>query len=147
MVHVEAAIDIARPLAEVFAFAADPANDAAWNDPIVATQILTPGVSGVGLRFRHTARFLGKQFETTGEVIDYEPDVRACVRTVGGPLESTGCRHFTAIDGGTRLSVRLDGSARGVLRLGEAVASKAAQRQLEHDLAQLKALLETRPVP
>ncbi|MCC6629413.1 MAG: SRPBCC family protein [Chloroflexi bacterium] len=142
MVHVEAAIVIARPLAEVFAFAADPVNDAAWNDPIVATEILTPDVRGVGLRFRHTVRFLGQQFTTTGEVIDYEENARACVRATGGPLESTGCRLFTAVDGGAVLTVRLDGAARGVLRLGEAVAGKAAQRQLELDLARLKALLE-----
>lgn len=142
MVHVEASIIIARPLAEVFAFAADPANDVAWNDPIVATEVLTPDARGVGLRFRHTVRFLGQQFTTTGEVVEFEENARACVRTAGGPLESTGCRLFTSVDGSTALTVRLDGTARGVLRLGEAVAGKAAQRQLELDLARLKALLE-----
>jgi len=143
MVHIEAGIVINRLLDDVFAFVADPANDVRWNEPIVSTELLTPGVIGVGCRFQHTVRFVGKQFETTGEVIDYVPNVRACVRAVGGPLDSTGCREFAAVDGGTRLTVRLDGVAKGILRFGEAIAAKAAQRQLEQDLARLKALLET----
>jgi uncharacterized membrane protein len=144
MIHIEHSIIINRPLDEVFAYVAEPANDAAWNEPIVSTELLTPGVVGVGCRFRHTVRFVGQQFATTGEVIDYEPNVRACVRAVGGPLDSTGCRLFEAVEGGTRLTVRLDGTARGVLRFGEAIAAKAAQRQLEQDLGRLKHLLEAR---
>ena len=142
MIRIERGIVLERPLAEVFAFAADPANDPRWNEPIIATRLLTPGPVGVGTVFQHTARFLGQQFETTVEVTDFAPNVRACVRTVGGPVRSTGCRLFEAVGAATRLTVSIVGEANSLVRLGEAVATVAIRRQLDRDLARLKALLE-----
>jgi hypothetical protein len=144
MARVEHSIVIARPLPEVFAFAADPANDPAWNEPVVATRLMTEGAVGPGTVFRHTATFLGQRFETTVEVTDYIPNERACVKTVGGPLQSTGCRHFAAVAGGTRLTITVEGQASGLLRFGESLAARAVRRQLEGDMARLKALLEAR---
>jgi uncharacterized membrane protein len=143
MIRIEQSIVIDRPLAEVFAFAADPANDPRWNEPIVATRLLTAGPVGVGTVFQHTARFLGRRFETTVEVTEYEPNARACVRTVDGPLRSTGCRVFAAAGAAaTRLTITVNGAAVGLFRLGAAFAAPAVERQLAHDLARLKALLE-----
>jgi Polyketide cyclase / dehydrase and lipid transport len=144
VIRIEQSVVIDRPLAEVFAFAADPANDPAWNEPIVATRLLTAGPVGVGTIFQHSAQFLGQRFETTVELTEYELGMKACVKTVGGPLQSTGCRVFAAVGEATRLTVSLVGEASGLFRLGEGIAARAARRQLDGDLARLKALLEAR---
>lgn len=143
MIRVEQSIVINRPLAEVFAFAADPANDSRWNEPIIATRLLTAGPVGAGAVFQHTVCFLGRRFETTVEVTAYEPNARACVRTIGGPLRSTGCRLFEAAgEGATRLTITVSGEAVGLFRLAAALAAPAVERQLAHAVARLKALLE-----
>jgi carbon monoxide dehydrogenase subunit G len=144
MIRLEQSIVIQRPLAEVFAFISNPGNDAQWNAPILRTRLLSEGPSRVGTTFQHDVELLGRRFETTVEITAYTPNERACVKTIGGPLNSTGCRIVEPVADGTRLIVTLEGEARGLLRLGEAVAARAARHQLETALAALKTLLETR---
>ncbi len=143
MIHVEQSIVIQRPLEDVFTFVANPGNDAQWNAPIRATRLTSAGPVGVGTTFEHDVEFMGRRFVTTVEITEYVLNQQACVRTVGGPLQSWGCRTVAAVDGSTRLTVRLEGQMRGVLKLGEAVAGVAARQQLETGLARLKALLES----
>ena len=142
MIQLQREIVIQRPLVEVFAFIADPANDRLWNTLIVATEIASSGPVSVGTVFRHTVEFMGRRFTTTGRVIDYVPDGRACVETAGGPLRSTGCRVVEETPDGTRLIVTLQGEALGIFKLGESMAARAAAQQLEAALVHLKAMLE-----
>ena len=142
MIRIEQSVVIQRPLEEVFAFVANPGNDPQWNAPIRATRLTSAGPVGVGTTFRHEVEFMGRRFATTVEITEYVPNQRACVKTVGGPLDSWGCRTVEPVAGGTWLIVSLEGEARGLLKLGEAVAARAARHQLEPDLARLKAMLE-----
>lgn len=142
MIQLQREVVIRRPLAEVFAFIADPAKDRLWNAPIVATEIAMAVPAGAGTVFHHTVEFMGRRFTTTGRVVDYVPDNRACVETTSGPLRSTGCRVVEETPGGTRLIVTLQGEALGIFKLGERMAARAAAQQLDAALIQLKALLE-----
>jgi hypothetical protein len=142
VIQIEQSIVIHQPVAAVFAFIADPRNDARWNAPIEATTLLTEGPPRVGTTFQHTVRFLGQRFQTRAEITALEPNQRACVRTTSGPLHSTGCRIVAPAEGGTRLTITLVGRVSGPFRLIEAMAAEAARRQLVTALADLKTLLE-----
>lgn len=53
MAQMQQSVDIARPLAEVFAFVANPGNDARWGSNLLEVTQLSPGPLGVGARFRY----------------------------------------------------------------------------------------------
>jgi hypothetical protein len=142
MAQMQQSVDIARPLEEVFAFVANPGNDARWGANLVEVIQLSPGPLGVGSRYRYTARFAGRPFQLVREVIAYEPNRRQSVKTVSGPLRWGGTRTFEAIPGGTRITFSGGGQAGGFFGLAEPLLLRAAQRSLRTDLATLKRLLE-----
>lgn len=137
--------DIARPLEEVFAFAANPANDARWGSDLVEVTQLSPGPLGVGTRFRYTARFAGRQFELVrrGHRIPAQPPAGGQDRL--RPPAVGGARTFEAIPGGTRITFSGGGRAAASSALTEPLLLHAAQRSLRADLATLKQLLEGQP--
>jgi polyketide cyclase/dehydrase/lipid transport protein len=61
MAQLQQSVDIARPMEEVFAFVANPANDARWGSTLVEVQPVSPGPLEVGSRFRYVARFVGRR--------------------------------------------------------------------------------------
>jgi uncharacterized protein YndB with AHSA1/START domain len=88
MAQLQQSVDIARPLEEVFAFVANPGNDARWGSNLLEVTQVSPGRLGVGARFRYKARFAGRQFELVREVTEYEPNRRQAVKTISGPSGS-----------------------------------------------------------
>jgi hypothetical protein len=120
MAQLQQSVDIARPLEEVFAFVANPGNDAQWGSNLLEVTQVSRGPLGVGARFRYKARFAGRQFELVREVTEYEPNRRQAVKTISGPLRFGGVRTFEAIPGGTRIT--LTGGGRAAFRLGRAAA-------------------------
>ena len=119
MAQLQQSVDIARPLEEVFAFVANPGNDARWGPICWRCPGLTRPAGG-GARFRYKAHFTGRQFELVREVTEYEPNRRQAVKTISGPLRFGGVRTFEAIPGGTRIT--LTGGGRAAFRLGRAAA-------------------------
>jgi hypothetical protein len=145
MAQMQQSVEIARPLEEVFAFVANPGNDACWGSNLAEVTELSPGPLGVGARFRYTVRFAGRQFELVREVTEYEPNRRQAVKTISGPLRFGGVRTFEAIPGGTGITLTGGGRAGGFFGLAEPLLLRAAQRSLRTDLATLKGLLEGQP--
>ena len=97
------------------------------------------------LLYQGIARAVDEHYDT----FDFEAwrvlavrDTDETVGTVGGPIRSTGCRLFQAVGAATRLTVNVTGEATTPIPLGETVARVALRRQLDRDLARLKALLE-----
>jgi hypothetical protein len=88
MAQLQLSVDIARPLEEVFAFVANPGNDARWGSNLLEVTQVSPGRLGVGARFRYKARFAGRQFELVREVTEYEPTAGRRSRLSPGPSGS-----------------------------------------------------------
>jgi hypothetical protein len=55
------------PLEEVFAFVANPGNDARWGSNLVEVMQVSPGPLGVKATFCYKARFGGRPFELVRE--------------------------------------------------------------------------------
>src|SRR4051812_23772669 len=75
-VDVQTEIEIARPRADVAAFAGDPGNATGWYKNIEAVEWETPPPVAVGSRLRFRARFLGRSLEYTYEVRELDPGSR-----------------------------------------------------------------------
>lgn len=142
-VDVVTEIVIARPRAEVAAFAADPANAPAWyaNIQSVDWKSEPPLRSGSAVAF--VARFLGRRLAYTYRVVEFVPQQRLVMRTSEGPfpMETTYTWEPVAQDA-TRMRLRNRGSPAGFSRLLAPFVAAAMRRANRKDLARLKKLLE-----
>lgn len=142
-VDVETSIEIARPRAEVAAFATEPDNAPRWYASIrsVAWETLRP--LQVGSRVAFVAQFLGRELVYTYEVREHVPGERFVMSTSQGPfpMETTYAWADTA-NGGTRMVLRNRGEPSGFSSVAAPLMARAVRRANRKDLALLKALLE-----
>ena len=143
-VDVETEIVIARPVADVAAYTADPSNAPAWYDNIDTVEWKTPPPAQVGSVVEFVARFLGRTLRYTYELVEWEPGQRLVMRTQQGPfpMETTYTWSVTA-NGSTRMTLRNRGEPTGFSRLMAPIMKPAMRRANRKDLAKLKAILES----
>ena len=142
-VDVVTEIEIARPPAEVAAFAGDLANSTRWYENIVAVVPEQSGAPEVGSRADFTARFLGRTLTYTYEIRELDPGRRLVMSTEQGPfpMETTYAWEQTP-DGGTRMTLRNRGQPSGFAGVAAPLMERAMRRANRKDLARLKELLE-----
>jgi uncharacterized protein YndB with AHSA1/START domain len=142
-VDVLTEVEIARPRAEVSAYAADPDNATAWYANIETVAWETRPSAAVGSRVVFTARFLGRRLTYTYEVRELVPGERLVMSTAQGPfpMETTYEWEDTA-SGGTRMTLRNRGEPSGFAGVAAPMMARAIRRANAKDLAALKELLE-----
>ncbi|MGY1742911.1 MULTISPECIES: SRPBCC family protein [unclassified Blastococcus] len=134
---------IARPVAEVAAYAADPSRATEWYANIDSVEWRTEPPVGVGSRMDFVARFLGRRMAYTYEVTDLVPGERLVMRTAQGPFPMETTYTWEAVDDGhTRMTLRNRGRPRGFSRWVAPVMASAVRRANRADLVRLRALLE-----
>jgi uncharacterized membrane protein len=139
-VMVEVRID--RPVEEVAAFAGDPGNAPSWYVNIESVRWQTTPPVQVGSRMDFVATFLGRRIEYTYEVVDLVPGERLVMRTAQGPFPMQTTYIWEPADGGTRMTLRNNGSPSGFARVAAPVMELAMRRAMTKDLAALKRRLE-----
>ena len=142
LVDVVTSITVARPRAEVSAYACDPDHTTDWYAKIQSVQWEAP--LAVGARLRFVARFLGRRLEYTYEVREHVPGERFVMRTAEGPfpMETT----YTWADepgGGTAMTLRNRGEPVGFAKVTAPMMARAMARANRADLRRLKEILET----
>ena len=142
-VDVVTEIEIAKPRAEVAAFAADPGNATRWYKNIKAVAWETEPPLEVGSRIRFSARFLGRTLEYTYEVREHVPPERFVMATAEGPFPmETTYAWEDAGPGATRMTLRNRGEPSGFASVGAPVMARAMRRANQADLRRLAHLLE-----
>jgi hypothetical protein len=143
-VDVATEIEIARPRAEVAAFAADPDNAVRWYENIESVEWATPPPLAVGSRMAFAARFLGRRLEYTYEVREHVAGERFVMATSEGPFPmETTYEWRDSLDGGTLMTLRNRGEPSGFANVAAPLMARAMRRANRKDLDALKALLET----
>lgn len=135
-VDVTTEIEIARPRAEVAAYAADPDNALRWYENIKAVERL----SARNVSF--TAEFLGRRLSYTYEIVEDVPGERLVMRTSEGPFPMETMYAWTDAGSGTHMTLRNRGQPRGFTKLAAPLLAAAMRRANRHDLARLKQILE-----
>jgi uncharacterized protein YndB with AHSA1/START domain len=134
---------IARPRAEVAAFAADPDNVPAWYANIRSVEWKSERPLRVGSRIAFVAQFLGRRLAYTYEITDFVPGERLVMRTAEGPFPMETSYAWTSEDAGaTRMTLRNRGEPSGFSRLVAPFMAGAIRLANRKDLARLKRLLE-----
>jgi hypothetical protein len=142
-VDVRTDITIARPIAEVSAYAADPANAPAWYVNIESVRWETPPPARVGSRVAFVARFLGRRLAYTYELVEWEPGARLVMRTAEGPFPmETTYTWEPAGEGATRMTLRNRGTPSGFSKVTAPMMATAMRRANRKDLANLRRILE-----
>ncbi len=136
-------IEIARPRAEVAAYAVDPDNATAWYVNITSVVWQTPRPLDIGSRLDFVAQFLGRRLAYTYEVAEHVPGERFVMRTAQGPFPmQTTYSWEDAGDGVTRMSLHNRGEPPGFAKVASPVMAAATRRANRKDLDRLKAILE-----
>jgi Polyketide cyclase / dehydrase and lipid transport len=141
-VDVTTWMDIARPRAEVAAFAADPGNAPRWYENIESVRWETEPPVAVGSRMAFVARFLGRRLAYTYLVRELVPGERLVMSTAEGPVPMETTYMWADTDGGTRMTLRNLGEPAGLTKLAAPAVAAAMRRANRKDLAQLKRILE-----
>jgi uncharacterized protein YndB with AHSA1/START domain len=143
MVDVVTEIEIARPRAEVAAYASDPDNTTRWYRNIESVEWETPPPVAVGSRMAFAARFLGRRLTYTYEVREIVPGERFVMSTTEGPfpMETTYTWADTR-EGGTLMTLRNRGEPAGFTRLSAPMMAMATRRANWNDLREIKRILE-----
>ncbi|HET8961035.1 SRPBCC family protein [Nocardioides sp.] len=133
---------IRRPVGEVAAYAGDPGNAPDWYVNIRSVQWRVPPPVQVGSRMDFVATFLGRRIEYTYEVVDLVPGERLVMRTAQGPFPMQTTYTWEPAEGGTRMTLRNNGSPTGFARIAAPAMELAMRRAMTKDLAALKRTLE-----
>jgi hypothetical protein len=136
---IEVESDIRRSPEDVFDYASDPAHEPEWNLRMKRLEKLTDGPVGVGARYRM-------------EFTQGPPAISECVRferpnlwELGGASKiiRSGFRGRVRPSGdGSHLVLRMEIRLRGPLQLALPLVRRRMQRELERDIATIKARLE-----
>jgi uncharacterized membrane protein len=142
-VDVETQIEIARPRAEVAAYAADIDHTTTWYQNIDAVEWQTPRPLAVGSRVAFVARFLGRRLAYTYEIRELVPGERLVMSTAQGPFPmETTYIWSDAGAGRTRMTLRNRGEPAGFSRIAAPFMAGAVRRANRKDLRRLKQILE-----
>jgi len=141
-VDVLTEIEIARPRAEVAAYAADPGNATAWYENIERVEWKSEPPLAVGSRIAFVARFLRRSLAYTYEVRERVAGERLVMRTADGPFPMETTYTWADSGTGTRMTLRNRGEPQGFSKLAGALMAPAMRRANRKDLARLKSILE-----
>jgi len=137
--------EIARPPAEVFAFATDPEQLPRWQTNTVSAVPEEPGPLRVGSRLREVHRGPGgRETESLVEVSELEPERAFGLRMLGGPLPVDADLRFEPAGERTRVRFRVHGQPGGAMRLLQPLLRPALKRQFRQHCEELKHVLEGR---
>ena len=143
-VDVVTEIEIARPRAEVAAFAGDIDNTTRWYEKIESVEWKTTPPLAVGSQVAFVAEFLGRRLAYTYEITELVPGQRLVMRTAEGPFPMETTYEWSDADAGaTRMTLRNRGRPPGFKRIAAPLMASAVRRANRQDLRRLKRLLES----
>lgn len=143
MIITEIDIVIDRAAADVFAYLRDLVKNPDWQNGMKSCEWITPPPLGVGSRYLQKAGFLGREINSTFEVIEYEAGERIKAATIESTFPITFARSVTSISAtSTRVQAVIEGDSSAVFRLAEPLLAPLVRRSIRKDCARLKVLLE-----
>ena len=142
-VDVVTEIEIARPRAQVAAFASDPDHAMLWYENIKAVEWETEPPVRAGSRIRFAAEFMGRRLDYTYEVHEHVPGERFVMHTAQGPFPMETTYTWSDAPGGTRMALRNRGRPAGFSVFVAPLLARAMERTNRKDLERLKSLLES----
>lgn len=143
MIAFELSLDIDRPLADVFAWWADPNNIPIWQSGVTCVDY-DGGAPGRGSRYTVHRKALGMTQQMRTTLVEFEENVRVVENSRGGPATNTVTTTFEELSPGrTQMATTVQVDLGGVLgRFGDKLAGGKVKSQAAGDQQRLKQALE-----
>ncbi len=142
MAQFKTSLVIRCPVEDVFAFVSNYQNSPRWVSGALEHTKVSAEPLGVGTVIRTTGRTLGLRIEATRTITAYEPYSKYAFKSEYQRIPITVTFLFESIQGGTRLTVVVEGEPSGLLTVAMPLVLGAVRQQFEGDLHRLKTLLE-----
>jgi hypothetical protein len=143
---VAASIDISRRPQDVFAYATDFAQFGHWQGNVISARCDDGSPPRIGSSAAVTRRVGPRQVKAAEKITELTPPRTWEVRSSGGlPVTAIARGHIDPLDGGTRsrVTISLDFEGHGIGKLLiPLVIRRQARKQLPHNIARLKEMLE-----
>jgi uncharacterized protein YndB with AHSA1/START domain len=144
MIRVEKSGIIDRPVEDVFAYVGDQTNAPAWQAGLIEVTRTTEGPIGVGTKHTIVRTFMRRRMEADNEYVAYEPNERIAFKITSGAARMEASYFFEVVDGGTRLTSRIEMDSSGFMSLAEPLIAAGLKREMKAAFRVLKDLLESR---
>ncbi len=142
MFSLEKSIVIHRPVEDVFVFVSNSENRPKWV-PVKEVRKTTTGPIGVGTTFTNVIKMMGRDQVSSLEVVEYLPNQAYTFKTAW-PFPCHLHHTLNPSGDGTRVTLRLEAQLNGFFKLLQPFMLRTSQRQMDLDLAALKACLEAK---
>ena len=142
MAKVEQSVVINRPVEEVFEFVTNYENHPLWRSETVEAMQTSSGPTAVGSMGVEVIQVLGRRFEGTAVITEYEPNRVLSARAVSAPFPIEGSHIVESVEDGTRYTFVAEAEPGNFLGIAEPILVRMAERQIETNLSNLKDLLE-----
>ena len=135
-------IHIDRPAEDVFDCVANVENNPSWRTAVIESEWLDDGPMRPGRVGRQVSKVMGRRYEVTAEVVDWDPPRHVSwATTTGGADVRTHCRVEPDGDG-CIVTISSEGAFTGVWKLLTPVAAAMLKRQSRSDAERLRSTLE-----
>jgi len=142
MIKFNLAIDIYRPLQQVFTFVVTPENDFYWQYGTLMSAQISNGVMGIGTCFRAVGHFRGRRMESVYEVTEFEPNKRYGFKSQSGSPSLYTLYTFDVTKGRTTMNVSIQLDPGDASVASHTATEKSVKKQYRENLALLKNILE-----
>lgn len=144
MIKVEVTTNIDAPVEEVFAFSTNNENDPTWMEEIKKVEKTSERPLGVGSTFINYVEFMGRTFDDSHEVTEYEPNKKMTIVQKTGPVPFKATYLFQPTDGGTLFSLHIEAETKGFFKVASPLVRRQLKAQYERNLSNLRTLLEAK---
>ena len=141
MARAENRITINKPVATVFDFILDGANNRLWRSSVIDVTPLTGKPYGVGSAFQQGLKGPGGRIDGDYKIIECKPNIFIQFEVTAGPARPTGMYRFEPEGQGTRVTFTLDFQPKGLAKLMEPMINQSMKSEVAM-LSNLKTYLE-----
>ena len=131
--RAELTIEIARTPEDVFSYLTDVSNLPTWQTGVRSAELRNG-------RIEESRSLLGRELNTTLEVVEQEEPRLFTLRALDGPVRFTVRHELEAAEEGTQLTVTAEGDVPG---FAAGLLARGAERQFRKDFERLKRILES----
>lgn len=142
MIELEIATHIDVPIETVFAYSTNNENDPTWMDEVRKVEKTSEGPIGVGATFINYVDFMGRTFDDTHEVIEYEPNKKMTIVQRTGPVPFKATYLYQPVNEGTQFTMQIEAETKGFFKVAAPLVHRQLRSQFEKNIGNLKTLLE-----
>ena len=141
--EINMAIDIERPIEEVFNAFIDARSQPQWDPGLIEGRHEPDAPAKLGTKITEVRKFMGRVSENTSELTEFEANKKIVRYGKTGPMTLSGIMTFTQTDNGTHIDWKWLLETTGLLLLMSPIIARQLKKNAEPTLTNLKQLLES----